>query len=223
MEFEVRLTETYLNKVKYEGGIIMASAILTVCFVISLFYWEQNPAFTQLSANSGDIFQKHQYWKLISTLFVHADIEHLLSNSFMLFFLSYFVHSFFGVITILVLSIIGGSLTNFLVLLKLPYESSLVGISGVIYILWGFWLMLYLCLNKKITVTRRLINIIGIFFILLIPTSYNPQTSYMAHYLGLLIGLLSGFIYYHLHRDKFRLYEKYEVRPIPDLLKDELI
>ena len=42
----------------------------------------------------------------------------------------------------------------------------------------------------------------AVFLVLLVPTSYNAQTSYFAHYVGFLFGVVSGPIYYFLSPKK---------------------
>jgi membrane associated rhomboid family serine protease len=54
----------------------------------------------------------------------------------------------------------------------------------------------------------------AIFFILLVPTSYSPQTSYSAHFIGLGIGLITGWIYYQINKTKLRSQEVYTYKEI---------
>ena len=84
------------------------------------------------------VFQQGEYWRLFTTTFVHADLEHLLSNSMMLFILTYFVTSFYGAIFGPLLSLVMSSVINYFVLKSYQTDIGLVGISGMIYYLWGF-------------------------------------------------------------------------------------
>jgi rhomboid protease GluP len=225
MNFEVHLVRTYLSGRKYGYGAIVAIALVSLCVVVSNFYWDQSSYLSGLLAASPElVFGKGEYWRLFTTTFAHADLGHLLSNSLMLFILTYFVTAFFGFWVSPVLSSIMGAVINGLVLLNFKQDITLVGISGVIYYLWGFWFVLYLFLDKKLSFIRRLINVMGIFLILLIPTSYSPQTSYLAHYLGFAVGAITALVYYPFHAKHFQRYQEYETRHVPDLeMEDQLV
>jgi rhomboid protease GluP len=215
--FEVKLIKTYLSHKKYSSGVIAAVSILFLCWVTSLIYWGDHFGLKGvLAATAESIFIKGEYWRLLTTTFTHANLEHLLSNSLMLYILTYFVTSFYGLVMSQVVAHIMGVFINLMVLYRLPMESTLVGISGVIYYLWGFWLILYILIDKTSGLARRLINVTGLFLILLIPTTYNPSTSYFAHYFGFAVGLIIGVIYYFLNAKKFSSYHEYETRQIVD-------
>ena len=223
MIVESKLVETYLNKEKYHYGLVVSILFLSICIVASLFYWSPDyPIKELLGASPYLIFEKKEYWRLFTTLFTHADIEHLLSNSLMLFFLMYFVTSFFGYWISIALSLIMGAVINYFVLMSFNSEATtLVGISGVIYYLWGLWFILYLFIDETISLPRRLVKVFGIFLILLVPTSYAPQTSYLAHYLGFAIGFATGLIVYPLFRKKTISYKRWENRIVHDFEQEE--
>jgi rhomboid protease GluP len=213
MIIESKLVETYLSKKKYNYGLVVSVFFLTACIVTSLFYWNESQQISSyLSANPQSVFKDKEYWRLITTLFAHGGIEHLLSNSLMLFFLTYFVTSFYGYFISIPLSIIMGALVNLFVLLAFKQNTTLVGISGVIYYLWGLWFVLYLFIDETITFTRRLVKVFAIFFILLVPTSYSPTTSYLAHYIGFAVGVLTGLGLYPFFKGRLSFYKKWEYK-----------
>jgi rhomboid protease GluP len=210
---EVKLVKTYLSHIRYSQGKIVVVLLLGLCLMLSNLHW--NSSDITLAAQKSLVFEKGEYWRLVSSVFVHGDLDHLLSNSLMLTFLAFFVSSFYGATLTLTISIIGGSLINYLVLLQATNDLTIVGISGVVYFLWGLWLILYLLIDKRLSVIRRLVNILGLFFILLIPTTYSPQTSYLAHYLGFGLGLIAAFIYYPIKAQYFNQFLLYEYKWIP--------
>ncbi len=220
---ESKLIRTYLSKRKYPYGKQVAFILFACCVVLSNFYWDSSYGISELLlAKPSLVFGQGEYWRLLTSLFIHGDMDHLLSNSLMLMFLVYFVTSFYGYFIAIVMSLLMGSLINYLVLLTHTTDTGIVGISGVIYYLWGFWLVLYLFIDKRIGFIRRLINIMGVFFILLIPTTYSPQTSYLAHYIGLLVGGAIGLLYYPLRMKKFNAAQFYEYRYVPRFEEDQL-
>jgi rhomboid protease GluP len=192
---------------------VVSVFFLSTCIITSLFYWNESIELSKLlSANPQNVFKEKEYWRLFTTLFAHGGIEHLLSNSLMLFFLTYFVTSFYGYFISIPLSLTMGALVNLLVLLAFKQNTTLVGISGIIYYLWGLWFVLYLFIDETITFIRRLVKVFAIFFILLVPTSYSPTTSYLAHYIGFAVGVLTGLAIYPFFRNKLSHYKKWEYK-----------
>ena len=135
----------------------------------------------------------------------------------MLFILTYFVTSFYGSFISVGLGFIMGMIINYFVISGYQTDTTLVGASGVIYYLWGFWLVLYVCISKHMHIIGRLIRIGGIFLILLVPTTYSPSTSYMAHYIGFGVGFITGLVYYLLNHKKIAEFEFWEYRVVEEL------
>ena len=222
MTIEKKFVRNYLSKLKFNSGKLAAFFIITLCLVASMFYWDTSYIFSKLmSASQSSVFIKGQYWRLFTTSFIHADMEHLLANSLMLFILTYFVTSFFGLFISLGLSFVMGMLTNFIVISQYHVDTTLVGASGVIYYLWGFWLIQYVFINRQMSLFSRLVRVIGVFLILLVPTTYSPQTSYLAHYAGFVIGIITGSIYFLVNKEKIRSYEFWEYRYILDIEEED--
>lgn len=213
MEVERKFRRNYLTTRKFNYGKTMAFLFIGFCVVLSQFYWDKSFALSKLlSASQVLVFDKGEYWRLFTTSFIHGDLEHLLSNTLMLFILVYFVTSFYGALVSIVLSSLMGILINFITISQYGQDTTLVGASGLVYFLWGFWLVLYVCIEKQMSLIRRLVRVFGIFFILLIPTTYSPTTSYMAHYVGLVLGVLNGFLYYLMNHTKIVSYEHWDIK-----------
>jgi rhomboid protease GluP len=221
MLVERTFKSNYLSKPHYKFGFITAVLMISLSVIVSLFAWNgQYDLFNDLKANQS-IFESLEYWKLVTTIFVHGDIEHLLSNSLMLFILSYFVSAYYGAWSVLFLGLSMGAVTNGIVIKSYGTDIYLVGASGVIYYLWGFWLVLYSLINKQMHIMKRIVHIFGVFLILLVPTSYDPSTSYMAHYIGLLIGLVTGFFYYLMSYKLYPKYIKWDYKWVPEFESEE--
>jgi rhomboid protease GluP len=223
MEVEKKFKRNYLTKRKFSYGKLAAFSIIGICLVLSNFYWDKSHVLSSyLSASQSLVFEKGEYWRLFTTSFVHGDLEHFLSNSLMLFILTYFVTSFYGVLTSIGVSFSMGMLINFITISQYNQDTTLVGASGIVYFLWGFWLILYVCIEKQMSLIRRLVRVMGIFFILLIPTTYSPNTSYMAHYVGLIIGMVNGLIYYGLNYSKILSFEVWDFKLIHPPTAEEI-
>jgi rhomboid protease GluP len=125
--------------------------------------------------------------------------------------MGYFVSSYFGWVTFPIVAILMGAVINFIIVTSSIGDVGILGASGIVYWLWGFWLMMYFLIERKVTVTRRIMKIVAISLMVLVPTSYNPQTSYFAHFLGLILGLAIGTTHFFFNMKYFRSYERYEI------------
>jgi rhomboid protease GluP len=212
MEFDRKFSRNYLSKKKNKTGKRYSILIIVICSLMSLLYWEN----ISLMASRDLVFSKGQYWRLFTTSFVHADLKHLLSNSMMLFILTYFVTAFYGAFYSVILSFGMGVVINYLVMAQYELNTTLVGASGIVYYLWGFWLVLYFFIEKQISIFKRVIRVGAVFLILLVPTSYSPATSYLAHYIGFGVGVVNGLIYYFCKRKKIASFEKWYFEEVPE-------
>lgn len=187
-----KFTPKFLKRQKNNWGVPAVIVAVGTCLIFSMFYWEQNGAFTDLiAASANSVFEKGEYWRLFTSVFAHGDLDHFLSNMLMLSFLTYFVTAFYGIAAAL-FAFLAGALINLGTLQWIGGDTALVGASGVVYYLWGFWLSLYVCIQKQLTLIGRFLRVGAIFLVLLIPTTYSPSTSYFAHYFGFVIGALAG-------------------------------
>lgn len=173
----------------------------------------------QLIASGKLVYEDHQYWRALTTSLVHADMNHLGHN--LLFFtgLSILLNHYFGWFIYPFLSLLIGGVINLIALKIYPPDVHLVGISGVIYFMAGFWLILYIFIERRFTLTRRIINSTAIGLIFLFPEVFQTRVSYLAHGLGLGFGLILGLCYFYFQKEAIRAHEKWiEVPPDPDII-----
>lgn len=215
MEIEKKLIRNFLTKKHNDYGVVTAVFMLALCVIMSLFYWDDSYVFsTLLSANKENVFVDGEYWRLLTTTLIHGDLKHLSANSMMLFILTYFVTSFYGAKISLVLSLFMSMVTNAFVISQYAGNTTLVGASGVVYYLWGFWLVLYVFIQSHQKLSHRILRVGAVFFILLIPNSYDPSTSYLAHYFGFLVGMICGGVYYLFQKNYLNSFQFWEYKVI---------
>ncbi len=203
----------YLSKARYPSGKLFGIGLIVFCYFMSSLYWFDDLG-VYLSANRLKAIEDGQYWRLVSSTFIHGSLTHFLSNSMMLFILSLVTVSFYGHIFTTLYILCSGTLINYITLMShANQETSLVGASGVIFCLWGFWLILFFFLERQRTVLSRILRIGAVFFVLLVPTSYDPSTSYRAHYIGFFIGVIVGLVYYLVSRKRLHSFETWRDKP----------
>lgn len=200
-----RITQTWLSQKPDANGFLLAALITAFLAMGSLIYWQDwLHAFSWMSASRQDVFNHHQIWKAFSTLFAHADEKHLLSNSFLFFILGGFLAGHFGRTLFPVLAFLFGGITNFIVLSYMPPEVKLIGASGMVYWMGGAWLALYFALDIKRSFYQRTIRASGVALMLFFPAqAFEPQISYMSHFVGFILGVLAGIGFYFFNKSTF--------------------
>ncbi len=137
-------------------------------------------------------------------------MKHLLSNSVMLIVMSYFVYSHYGAKMYPFIAIIMGAFVNIFVLMTFKNEVAIVGISGVVYFLWGLWLTLYIKIQRHIPLGRRFMKVLIVGSFLLIPNVFEANVSHLSHFLGFIVGVLNGVIYYLLYKKDILSFEDWK-------------
>ena len=211
-EYDVTVKETLLSKKPAEGSGLVAAASLLTMLGFSLLFWS-NPAgwASWYPASPEQVFEQGQYWRLLTSIFVHADLKHLLSNAIGVVGLSYLLYGYFGCKVYPCLMLGAGAVVTLIALMTYPPNTSLVGASGVIYLMAAFWLTLYVCLERRHSVGKRIIRATGFLLIVLIPTGYNPQTSYRTHAIGFGFGVLVAIFYFLLNKRRLHRAEEVEI------------
>lgn len=206
---------------KLSAKAFIVASLSTILFMsVTLFYWLAPEVISDLfPAVRLQIFQHGQIWRLFTAMFVHADLEHLLSNMYMLWIFSFFVFGYFGFGVFPVFSILLGAVANALAILTYGPTTELLGASGLVYILGGFWLTLYPLIQRQYSVVNRSIRSIGIALVIFAPSTFVPTTSYITHAIGFLLGIGLGFFYFIKNKKMIRSHETYRISYVEDILR----
>lgn len=197
--------KTWLSRRPHFRSSLLAAWSIFILILTAVLYWKNVGGLAELMPASGEtIFEKGQFWRLWTALFAHADLGHLASNAVGLFVLGYLLMGYFSLWFYPLTGVLIGGLTNYLTLLNYNPETRLVGISGVVYWMGGSWLILYLLLDQQRTWSQRLLRVGGVALGVFFPSSaFDPSVSYLAHFYGFILGLISGGVYYVLNRKTF--------------------
>lgn len=200
---ERKLNKTFLSRRPSHKSTIIAAISLAL---LLLFFGFNERTF---SANGYLVFEKHEYWRAFTTTLLHADLNHLAHNAFFFTGLAALLNNYFGFWVFPVLSLFIGGIINLICLYFYPPQVFLVGVSGVIYFMASFWLVLYLFIERRQTITVRLIHAFAVSLIFLFPEAFQPETSYLAHGLGFALGLPVGIIYYLWNKKRIKAAEQW--------------
>jgi membrane associated rhomboid family serine protease len=209
---KVVIRETLLSKKPERDG-YYAGLISFVCILApTVLYWQNMYSLPgNVEAIPQKVFGKHEYWRLLTAITIHSDLAHLLGNGILLIFLAYLLYSYFGPLVYPCLMVSAGVLVNYVSLKTYPANASLVGASGLVYVMAFFWLSLYLLIQRRYSVAGRLLRCIGFALVVFFPTSFDPQVSYRTHAIGAVVGILLGIGYFLSHKKMIREAEVMEI------------
>jgi len=156
------------------------------------------PHLIQFGAKFNPLIMDHEWWRIISSMFIHIGFFHLFMNMLALFYIGNAVERIYGPMKFLfiyLLSGISGGLASF------AFTSSVsAGASGAIFGLFGS--LLFFALHERKVFLQTIGR--GIIFIILFNVIFGfivPQIDNAAHIGGLVAGFISSAIV-HLPKRK---------------------
>ena len=206
-----RVRETLLSRKPREYSLEVAALSVMAVLWVSLLAWRNGSALMPaLAATSARILGEQEYWRLLTAVAVHADLSHFLSNILFLAFFTYLLFGYFGFWVMPLLGLAMAALTNYLSLLTYPPQASLVGASGLVYWMAGFWLSMYLLVDRRLSFGKRVMRSVVVALVVFIPTTVQENVSYRAHAIGFGLGVVSAFAYFQRYRATIRAAEVVE-------------
>ncbi len=144
-------------------------------------------------------------WTLVSHMFIHRDIWHILANMITLYFFGSYLNRLLGTLKFLIVYFAGGMLGGIVFLLLPPEKATIaIGASGAIFALGGVLAIMRPRLRVIVfPIPAPLplwIAILGIFVIF----SFIPGVAWQGHTGGLALGLVMGYIF--RRRERYRYY-----------------
>lgn len=113
--------------------------IIIITCITSLMAFNNNALFQRYAFNVGAITRDKQYYRFITSAFLHADMMHLFFNMFTLYFFSRVIAAVYGVWLFLGLylaSVLAGNAFSFWLYQKRPSYTAIGasgGVSGVLF------------------------------------------------------------------------------------------
>ena len=137
---------------------------------------------------NGLVLYSGYYYQLFTSMFVHADIAHIVGNMLFLLIFGLRCEEMFSLPEYLSIYFLGGLTGNLLSLLLLPSATVSVGASGAIFAMFGAAVI-----YERRSFSQSIIGaLVYAFFLLLI--SSGPGVNAFAHIGGLFTGLLMGYV-----------------------------
>ncbi len=180
--------------------IIFTNIIIVLCaimFAVTCYFDglgalnEVNPnTLAFLGANSKIYLQLGEVWRLITHMFLHVSLAHLLVNMYSLYILGTQIETFVGRFKFLIIYIVSGICGGLLSAIALPANTVAVGASGAIFglsgalLYFGYHYRTYLGSALRNQIIPIIILNLGIGFIF-------PGIDNLAHIGGLIGGILT--------------------------------
>lgn len=206
-----RVRETLLSRKPRHYSLQVAAAFVVMIVGTSLLAWRNGGALLPSLSADRAALEGHEYWRLVTAVGVHSDLGHLLSNIIFVALFSYLLYGYFGFWVFPGLGVALSALANYLSLLTYPSGVSLVGASGLVYWMAGFWLSMYLAVERTLSPGKRVLRAVGIALVILLPTTFDEHVGYRVHAIGFGLGTISAFVYFRMHRQAIRGAEAVEV------------
>ncbi|SDN38992.1 rhomboid protease GluP [Psychrobacillus sp. OK028] len=144
------------------------------------------------------LISEGEYWRLVTPIFLHASLAHLLFNMFSLYIFGPELEQLAGKARFLTIYILAGIVGNVATYLMHDWNYRSVGASGAIYGIFGAFAALVYYTRKFMPQLKQII--IPIIVIGVIMTFLQPQINVTAHIAGLVTGFVLGMVYFHPKR-----------------------
>ncbi len=181
--------ESMVDKIGVTGIIAIINALIYL--IMSILTIIETGNFIQISEmllyeygllNYAVIYH-YQYWRLISAIFIHADIAHFGLNTIFLLIYGYRLEDAYSKKEWFIVYFASGIAGNIISVLILPENSVSIGASGAIFGLLGA--LLYLVMKYSRKNWSWLVGMAFFYFVF----SIGPNTNIFAHFMGLVAGI----------------------------------
>ena len=184
-----------LTRLPTRQGLMVPLAFYSVCAAVSFLGWEY-PSRFDFTASGVAVFERSEWWRLVTSLFAHKDIAHLTANGPMLVLFGWLLRHYFGLKAFPFVAVLCGVASNLVTIKMYEPAQRLLGCSGMNFALVALWLVLYIRFDTGRKMPRRLVHALGFAMAMLLPTEYEANVSYLAHASGFAAGVLAGLVFW---------------------------
>lgn len=186
-----------LSKYRYQAVNLSLAAAEGVIFLLCLI--PGNRLYEWGRLNALEVVRQGEYWRLITSVFLHAGLQHLGSNLLVQVLMGGAVERNLGHVRYLVVFLISGicgSILSILVNLRAGSNVYSVGASGAIFGVMGVLIVMILRGRHQIARGSSLMMRAGLAMLYAVYSGFaTPGTDNAAHIGGLLAGLLLGAVF----------------------------
>ena len=94
-----------------------------------------------------------------------------------------------------IVALLAGIASNFLTVIFYEENTRLVGASGMLYAMVALWLLYYVRFETVYKFWNKVMRATAFALVLLFPTTFQENVSYLAHFWGFVSGLVLGALF----------------------------
>lgn len=191
------------NKVKIPPVTIALVVVNVVIFlIVDLFLFKRQDEISYYMAlNPLLVFEKGEYWRIVTSMFYHFGTDHLVCNMLMLFLVGRYLEPTFGSVRYSILYFVSGLVASGASLLyngvifreRASYVFS-AGASGAIYGLAGAFAVLSFFHRDRFSTEEKGRMIFAV-LLLLFGSIFDTGVGHDAHFGGFFAGIAVGTVY----------------------------
>jgi len=171
---------------------LVLTAVLTAIFLVevALEVLDSPEAFLLVGALSRDAVLQGEWWRVVTAIFLHGGVDHLVGNAVALFVLGMVCEHAFGRVQFVFLFVMSGIAGSLVSMLTSPGPS--VGASGAIFGLQGAAIVLFRRHRERLLVRDRRIGVVLVVWAIytIAQGVLTPYVDNGAHIGGFLGGAL---------------------------------
>jgi membrane associated rhomboid family serine protease len=184
---------------RYRPAFQLLSPFIIGCLILLYLktgeWRHDSPWFAAGAGDSTAILDDGQYFRLVTALTLHADPLHLLSNCVLGAFLLHYLFQLLGNGIGLAALLTAASLANLLNVVAHGRDHHFVGFSTAIFAVIGMLSSLNFRRHAAIGRTQLLMPLMAGLAMLAMVGSEGERTDLGAHFFGLVIGLIAGYLF----------------------------
>jgi len=175
---------------------------LPLLFGINVFNMDAEVTLKLGAMYADSLVLDHEIWRLISSMFLHANLEHLFMNMVTLLFIGIYLEELFSRFIYLSIYFLAGIMSGLIPIYFQDLGTVSLGASGAIFGIAGIKIGFTLLYYKNLGV--EFLDFMKRYVLLLVLNLsagiFMPDVGFSAHLTGLIIGILGGM---SLHRKRY--------------------
>lgn len=176
---------------------------VVIFLIVDLFFFrKQEEIAYYMALNPLLVFEKREYWRIVTSMFYHFGIDHVVCNMLMLFLVGRYLEPVFGSVRFGLLYFVSGLvasgaslLYNGVVIRERASSVFSAGASGAVYGLAGAFAVLSFVYRERFSTGEKRRMIFAV-LLLLFGSIFDTGVGHEAHFGGFFAGIAVGMIYY---------------------------
>ncbi|MCJ7649719.1 MAG: rhomboid family intramembrane serine protease [Candidatus Lokiarchaeota archaeon] len=170
---------------------------------IVLFFTLNNPIYIEYFYNlvliNSNVLDQFEIWRLLTSMFMHGDLSHLISNMFGLLLFGTYVEQSISKVKYLFIYIISGLIGNLFTLILYPSYIISYGASGALFGIIGVVVVIIYFEGD-----RFFLILATLYLLYFIASSFGPGINLWAHLFGLASGSIFALVNHFLKKKNLK-------------------